>query len=275
MWNNGLGKARRGWHALVVGLAFLAAGSMLACGSDAFGPLPPPPPPPPPPPERVLAALEVMPLTADVCTPAPTNTVQLTLVPRDQTGERMEATEATVEYSSSAPAIARVSDRGLVTAAGPGTAVITAVFTLGDSTRTASMSATVHEAPDELPDISGVYDLAAVVTRWDGALGMPPGSRETGVLTIEQSGNTPILTGTFANFGTFYPDDNSNVPGSHSGVLSGSFDCLGRVVIELGNEGQQDAFWHGEGTVDGGRIVGDFWSAVFGGTFTADPVPSR
>ena len=103
---------------------------------------------------------------------------------------------------------------------------------------------------------------------------MPPGSRETGVLTIEQSGNTPILTGTFADFGGFYPTDLSNTPGPYSGVLSGTFDCLGRVVLELRND-QQHAFWRGKGTVDGGRIVGDFSSAVFGGTFTADPVPSR
>ena len=275
MRNTRLGKARRGWHALVVGLAFLGAASILGCGSDAAGPsTPPPQPPPPPPPERVLTTLEVTPLTADVCTPAPTNTVYLTLVPRDQTGERMQVTDGIAEYSSSAPEIAKVSTSGIVTAAAPGTAVITAVFTLGDSTRTASMSATIHETPDELPDISGVYDLAAVVTRWDGALGMPPGSRETGVLTIEQSPNTPVLTGTFADFGAFYPTDPSNTPGPYSGVLSGTFDCLGRVVLELRND-QQHAFWRGKGTVDGGRIVGDFSSAVFGGTFTADPVPSR
>jgi hypothetical protein len=267
MWNNGL----------VVGLVFLGAGSILGCGSDAAGPSTSPPqtqPPPPPPPERVLTTLEVTPLTADVCTPAPTNTVYLTLVPRDQTGERMQVTDGIAEYSSSAPEIAKVSTSGIVTAAAPGTAVITAVFTLGDSTRTASMSATIHETPDELPDISGVYDLAAVVTRWDGALGIPPGSRETGVLTIEQSGNTPILTGTFADFGAFYPTDPSNTPGPYSGVLSGTFDCLGRVVLELRNE-QQHAFWRGKGTLDGVRIVGDFSSAVFGGTFTADPAPSR
>ena len=274
MWNNGLGIARRGWHVLVLGLAFLGAGSIPGCGSDPAGPLPPPPPPPPPP-EMVLTALEVTPLTADVCTPAPTNTVYLTLVPRDQTGERIQVTDGTAEYSSSAPEIATVSSSGVVTAAAPGTAVITAVFTLGDSTQTASMSATVHESPDELPDISGVYDLTAVVTRWDGAFGMPPGSHETAVLTIEQSGNTPILTGTFANFGVFYPHSETNVSGSYSGVLSGTFDCLGRVVLELGHEGQQGASWRGKGTVDGGRIVGDFSSTFFGGTFTADPVPTQ
>jgi len=202
------------------------------------------------------------------------NTVQVTLVPLDQTGNAMQVTDGTAEYSSSAPEIAKVTNTGVVTAAGPGTAVITAVFTLGDSTRTATMSATVHEWPDKLPDISGVYDLAAVFTRWDGALGMPPGSRETAVLTIEQSGNTPVLKGTFADLGSAYPDE-SNVQGSYSGVLSGTFDCLGRVVIELGYEGQQDAIWRGEGTVDGGRIVGDYWSGLSGGTFTADPVPSR
>ncbi len=184
----------------------------------------------------------------------------------------MEIAEGTAEYSSSAPEIAKVSNSGVVTAAAPGTAVITAVFTLGDRTRTASMSATVHESADELPDISGVYDLAAVVTHWDGALGMPPGSREIGVLTIEQSGNTRILTGTFADFGGFYPDE-PNGTGYYSGVLSGTYDCLGRVVLELRND-QQHVFWRGKGTVDGGRIAGDFSSAVFGGTFTADPVPS-
>ena len=265
MWNNGL----------VVGLVFLGAGSILGCGDAAEPLISPPQTRPPRPSERVLTTLEVTPLTADVCMPAPTNSVYLTLVPRDQTGERMEVKEGTAEYSSSAPEIAAVSDSGIVTAAAPGTAVITAVFTLGDSTRTASMSATVHETPGEQPEISGVYDLAAVVTRWDGAFGLPPGSQETAVLTIEQSGNTPILTGTFANFGDFYPHSGTNLSGSYSGVLSGTFDCLGRVVIELSGEGDQYPFWRGKGTVDGGRIVGDFSSTFIGGTFTADPVPMR
>jgi Big-like domain-containing protein len=266
MRNTRLGKARRGWHALVVGLAFLGAASILACGSDPAGPSPS---------DKALATLEVAPLTADVCTPSSMNTVQLTLVPRDRTGEIMQVTDGTAEYSSSAPAIATVSDSGIVTAAAPGTAVITAVFTLGDHTRAASMSATVHESPGGLPDISGVYDLAAVVTRWDGALGLPPGSRETAVLTIERPGYTPTLTGTFADFRVFWADDESYVIGPYSGVLSGTFDCLGRVVLELGTEEQQDASWRGAGTVKDGQIVGDFSSTFIGGTFTADLVPNR
>jgi hypothetical protein len=266
MRNNRLGKARRGRHALVVGLAFLGAGSILACGSDPAGPSPS---------DKALATLEVTPLTADVCTPSSMNTVQLTLVPRDRTGEIMQVTEGTAEYSSSAPEIATVSNSGIVTAAAPGTAVITAVFTLGNRTQTASMSATVHESPGELPELAGVYDLTAVVTRWDGALGLPPGSRETGVLTIEQSGNTPILAGTFADFRATWGDDETYLSDPSSGVLSGTFNCLGRVVIELGHEGQRDATWRGEGTVNGGRIVGDFAGTFVGGTFTADPVPSR
>jgi hypothetical protein len=187
----------------------------------------------------------------------------------------MQVTAGTAEYSSGAPGIAKVSNSGIVTAVAPGTAVITAVLTLGDRTRRASMTATVHESSDELPDVAGVYDLSAVVTRWDGALGLPPGSRETGVITIERSGNPFLLTGRLTDFRVFWADDDSYVIGPYSGVLSGSFDCLGRVVIELGNEGQQDAFWRGEGTVKDGQIVGDFSTFAFGGTFIADPAPSR
>ncbi len=265
MRNTRLGKARRGWHALVVGLAFLGAASILGCGSDAAGPSPS---------DKALATLEVTPLAADVCTPSSMNTVQLTLVPWDQTGEPMQVTEGTAEYSSSAPGIAKVSNSGIVTAVAPGTAMITAVFTLGNRTRTASMTATIHEPPSELPDVAGVYNLTAVVTRSDGAPRLPPGSGETGVLMIEQPGNTSPLTGTWTDLRIFRPDGYL-VQAAYRGVLTGTFDCLGRVVIELGNEGQQDAFWHGQGTVDGGRIVGDFSGTFVGGTFTADPIPSR
>jgi hypothetical protein len=219
---------------------------------------------------RTLTTLELLPVTADLCAPGPFDTVQLTLVPRDQRGELFLGSEGTAEYSSSAQEIVEVTSNGLVRAAAPGAAVITAAFTLGDITRTASMTATVHEPPRERQTLAGVYDLAALVTTWDGALGLPPGSRETAVLTIQHSGDTPHLSGTFAELRAFYPEDDSYVIGPYSGVLSGTFDCVGRVVIELSNEGQQDAFWRGEGTASGRQIAGDFSSAVFAGTFIAE-----
>jgi hypothetical protein len=142
------------------GLAF-ASFLLLACADAPQTMLEPERPP------TVIrfTTFEVSPPHADLSTVAGGNALQLTLSARDQTGVPMPGTIAAT-YSSSAPSIAGVSSSGGVTAAGPGTAVITATLTLGGITRTDAMTATVHgpsgnearlrvlHADDELPDLA-------------------------------------------------------------------------------------------------------------------------
>jgi hypothetical protein len=215
---------------------------------------------------RTLTTLEVTPTTADLC--AQRNTVQLTIVALDQNGEEIPVSAGTATYSSSAPAIAGVSDSGVVTAAAPGTAMITARFTLDSVTRTASMNATIHEAPDAYPDLAGVYDVTALITTsgW-GAEGV----RETGVFRYEHSRATPRFAGTFEQFLFFYPGYNEPTDDPLSGSISGFFDCTGQVVFELRMEGLESALWHATGTLTSGRITGHFWDPGTNfGSFTAD-----
>jgi hypothetical protein len=86
-------------------------------------------------------------------------------------------------------------------------------------------------------------------------------------MTIEHSHDTPVFTGTFV----FFPYDlESSTDGPYSGIVSGSVDCLGRVVFELLGAGLH-TFWHAEGTLAPPLITGTFWDGPFdSGTFTAE-----
>jgi hypothetical protein len=220
----------------------------------------------------VLTTLEVTPAAADLC--AQGNTLQLAIAARDQNGMVIPVGAGTVTYASSAPDVAAVSAGGIVVAVAPGTAGITATFTFAAKTRTASMNATVQEEPAGYPDLAGVYDLKTLqtISGW----GME-GTIEKAIVTIEQSQDTPLFVGTFADLGMYYSaDDGSprNIP--FSGGVSGTIDCVGGVVLELRIEGQDAPFWIGHGTLASGRIVGDFifpsvWqSPAEGGTFAAE-----
>src|SRR5689334_14160949 len=229
--------------AVAVAVAILAVGSAQGCGTDPYEPRPGPGPGDGRGP-AVLTRLDVTPATADLC--AQGNSVQLTLVPRDQNGMQIWTGAGTATYSSSAPDSAGVSASGVVTAAAPGTAGITATFTYGGKTQLASMNATVHEEPAEYPALAGVYDLATVhtISTW----GME-GTLATAVVTIEQPRGTPLFAGSFADFSMFV------VP--NAGSVSGSVDCVGGVVLELRAAGEENIFWRGKGTLTSGRIVGD------------------
>jgi hypothetical protein len=112
----------------------------VACGSERDGGFEPEPPGPEP---RVFTRLEVTPTAFALFTVAPGNTFELTVLAYDRTGATLPLTSAPA-YSSSAPAIAGVTSSGVVTAAAPGTAKITAALTLGGETRTASMTMKVY-----------------------------------------------------------------------------------------------------------------------------------
>ncbi len=243
-----------------------------ACGDDAapgrVGPTPPPPPPPAP------ATLEIQPNRADLSTIAPGNTLQLIAIARDDTGSIMGITD-TVRFSSSAPAIARVSSTGVLTAGTPGTAVITATLSVAGITRTASMTASVFGPGEvEFAEMAGVYDLTALITGSDPVWGIEDGTRQVAVLTIQHSGDTPGFTGAFTDFRAIEPDGDS-YPGN-PGFLTGSIYRDGRVVIELFFEGSQSSYWYGEGLLASGRIAGRFGAGGhISGSFTAERRPAE
>ena len=101
---------------LAIGLPLLAA-----CGKDSPT-APEPPAPPPPPPTPVPTRIEVTP--SSVSLNAIGQTLQLTAQVYDQNNAVMSG--ATVVWSSSDASVAMVSAEGLVTAAGNGSATITA-----------------------------------------------------------------------------------------------------------------------------------------------------
>jgi hypothetical protein len=175
------------------------------------------------------------------------------------------------EYWSSAPWIAGVSGSGVVTAVAPGTAVITAAFTLGRITRTASMTATVRfhdEGPGESSEFAGVYDLTALITSSDPAWGIEDGTRQTAVITIQHYRGTPRFAGAFAEFRAIGPSGESS--SGNPGFVIGSIDVDGYVVIELFFEGSHTSYWYGEGRLASGQIVGNFGAGGhITGTFTA------
>jgi hypothetical protein len=211
----------------------------------------------------VLTTLEVTPPVADLC--AQGNTLQLGIAAQDQNGRAIFVGAGTTTYASSAPEIAGVNASGVVAAAAAGTAVITATFTLGGETRSDSMAVTVLRAPEEYPDIAGVYDVSGLITQsgW-GSDDM----RETAVMTIEHSRDTPVFTGTFV----FFPYDlESSTDGPYSGIVSGSVDCLGGVAFELRGAWLQSPLWQAQGTLAPPLITGTFWDpGSNSGTFTAE-----
>ena len=110
--------SRRGTIAPI--LALLAAiGWVAACGDGTTEPPPPTPPPPDPP---RATTVEVTPAEAELT--ALGATVQFSAEVRDQNGRAMAG--AAVAWSSSNASVATVDASGLVTAAGNGTATITA-----------------------------------------------------------------------------------------------------------------------------------------------------
>jgi hypothetical protein len=194
----------------------------------------------------------------------------LSIEARDLSGARLPfPIEPT--YVSSAPEIAQVSSIGLVTAAAPGTAVITVSLTLGATTRTALVTVTVYgdDPSGRYPSIAGVYDLAALITSSDPAWGIEDGSTQTATLTIEHSRTAARFSGTFANFRAIAPggDTLSAEPGGVRGNITPS----GRVVISLFYQGSQTSSWDGWGMLGAGRIAGTFFTGGhISGTFSAE-----
>ena len=103
----------------------LAACSLvsIACGKDSStNPTPTQPPSPPAPPATVATRIDIAPETANLA--AIGETIQLRATVKDQNGAAISG--AAVTWSSGNTAVARVNATGLVTAAGNGTAQVTA-----------------------------------------------------------------------------------------------------------------------------------------------------
>jgi uncharacterized protein YjdB len=105
---------------------------LFACGGGTSGPNPPPPPPPPAP----VASVSV---TPDNVTLVPQQTAALQAVPRDASGNALSGRSVT--WNSNAPAVASVDATGVVTAATPGSATVSAT----SEGRTGSATVTVRD----------------------------------------------------------------------------------------------------------------------------------
>jgi plastocyanin len=126
-------RAFRSKPVTVVLVTILAA----ACGGDGSGPTPEP---------RVLATVEVTPATATLFSAAPGNTVQVTVVAKDQDGAFLNDV-GPASFSSADEAVATVGPDGTIAAAGAGTAQITASVTADGVTKTGTATVTVEDAP--------------------------------------------------------------------------------------------------------------------------------
>ncbi len=122
---------------------------VLSCGDGAVTPAPPPAP--------VATTATVTPATAELT--ALGETVQLRAEVRDQNGQAMAG--ASLVWASSTTAVATVSASGLVTAAGNGTATITA--TAGGLSGTATVTASVGPRVT-LDSVEGSAPEGGVVT---------------------------------------------------------------------------------------------------------------
>ena len=120
------------------------------------------------------------------------------------------------------------------------------------------------------PDVTGVYDLTAVVTNSNG-WGYE-GSQFTSELTIRHSTDRPRFGGTFDS--ALWVDPIGASEEARPGGISGSIDTGGHFVMELIIEwNQHESFY--VGTLADGRIEGTFGVGELSGTFVAErrPVP--
>ncbi len=249
----------------------------IACGGERgfqpeppFEPEPPSEPQPPGEPERppVFTTLEVTPAAAALFAVAPGNTVQLTIAAWSQNRAQMSASGAAT-YSSSDPKVAGVSSGGVVTAAAAGMAEITATLTLGGITRTASMTVRVHAR--DYSDIGGVYDLTARITSFDPGWGYDlEDYRYTAVLTLPDGWGSASFGGSYADLRLIGPGGDS-YDVADAGLVTGSFDPGGQLLIELLGEGNSIDVTLIVGTVASGLIDGTFGCCGhISGTFTAE-----
>lgn len=106
------------------------------CGSDSSEPTP-----------RVLTTVEATPATATLFSAAPENTLQVTVVAKDQDGAMMDDA-GPISFSSTNETVATVAPDGTISAAGVGTAQISASLTVDAVTLSDAVTVTVEDAPE-------------------------------------------------------------------------------------------------------------------------------
>ncbi len=99
-----------------------------------------------PPSEDVFSSLGISPSTVTMFSVSPGNTATLSATARNQNGVEM-AGLGPATFRIDNPAVATIGSGGLVTAAGPGTATVTASLTAGGVTKTATATVVVRAAP--------------------------------------------------------------------------------------------------------------------------------
>lgn len=131
--------------------------ALAACGGSgsSVGPNPPPPSPPPAPPPAAVATVTVTPGSASLF---PQQTQALTATTQDASGNTV--TGRSVVWTTSAAAVATVSSAGLVTAAGVGSATITAT----SETKTGTATITVTD-PNQMTSAGGTLEAAGGAVR--------------------------------------------------------------------------------------------------------------
>ena len=144
------GRLRAGFTLPAAAVAGIAA-LVLSCGDDGVGPTPPPPPPPPPPPAPVATTVTVNPRSVSFT--ALGETARFTAEVRDQNGQVMAG--AAVAWASSDASVATVDASGEVTAAGNGTATITA--TAGSASGSAAVTVASDAGDDDRAALEVLY----------------------------------------------------------------------------------------------------------------------
>lgn len=247
----------------LVPLLMLSATAIACGGEDGFDT-----PFEPEPPQPQLTTLDLRPSSAELFALPPGNAVQLSVWAWDDAGAALTGTDAAT-FSSSDPEIAEVSSTGLLIAAAPGTAEITAELTLRGITRTASMAVQVN--PREYSDVAGNYDLSALITSYDPAWGYDlDGYRYTAVLTLPDEWGPPWLGGTYANLQLIGPGGDI-YPVADAGLVVGSISARGEFLIDLVSDGNSIGVTLIVESRVSGSIGGTFGCCGhISGTFTAE-----
>ena len=154
---------RRVWTIRAIPAALLVA-ALSACGGGGDTPVDPTPPP------QTVASVTLSPTTAALTVPA---TAQLTATARDANGNAMNAT---IAWSSSASTVATVSQTGLVTSVGAGTAIITATAGAQSASATITVSVTPTSPYGPVVDKRDITSAGGTVGNADVAVTIPAGS---------------------------------------------------------------------------------------------------
>jgi plastocyanin len=164
------------------------------------------------PPPQELTSVEVTPASGTLFTAQPGNTVELTVVAKDQDGQPMNEVGST-SFSSDNQAVGTVDPDGIVTAIGAGSARITVSVTAGGVTKAGVADVKVQVAPAAasvtapqfafLPDTTDV-SAGGTVTWFIGAIHHTVTFTSSGapadipVLQAESASRTFPTSGTFA-----------------------------------------------------------------------------